>query len=199
MQGNSGTRLWWIPLERLPTDINCMILDTDDSGKADCLVAGRQGLLASIEPTAGTIHWVSTLNTYPKLPILIPDINGDDIDDLLSVENNSSIVNLVLLSGNNGQLLSRRNTACRSVNLQNLGPNGTITYLCDDAYGKRQYNFNRSKGIFLIIAFLCRVHSIGFTITTHRHVQFAAEEEKDVLLFSRRFCKCFAFSSKRRG
>ncbi|KYQ47044.1 Protein ITFG3 [Trachymyrmex zeteki] len=100
MQGNNGLPLWLVPLKRLPTIIDCTSIDIDQSGKPDCIVAGERGLLISIEPIAGTIHWSATARTVPKLPVIIPDIDGDNIEDLLSIAvDNANISSLVLLSG----------------------------------------------------------------------------------------------------
>ncbi|KYN44569.1 Protein ITFG3 [Trachymyrmex septentrionalis] len=100
MQGNNGLPLWLVPLKRLPTIIDCTSIDIDQSGKTDCIVAGERGLLISIEPIAGTIHWSATARTIPKLPVIISDIDADNIEDLLSIAvDNANISSLVLLSG----------------------------------------------------------------------------------------------------
>ncbi|KYN02474.1 Protein ITFG3 [Cyphomyrmex costatus] len=100
MQGNNGLPLWLVPLKRLPTIIDCTSIDIDQSGKPDCIVAGERGLLISIEPIAGTIHWSATARTVPRLPVIIPDINADNIEDLLSIAvDDANISSLVFLSG----------------------------------------------------------------------------------------------------
>lgn len=141
MQGSNGLPLWLVPLKRLPTIIDCTSIDIDRSGKPDCIVAGEQGLLVSIEPIAGTIHWSSTIHTFPKLPVILPDIDADDIEDLLSISiDNVNLSSLVLLSGKTGQLLGHYAlNNCISVDIYNLVSNGSISYSCYDDSAKRTY------------------------------------------------------------
>lgn len=147
MQGNNGLPLWLVPLKRLPTIIDCTSIDIDRSGKPDCIVAGEQGLLISIEPIAGTIHWSSPIHTVSKLPVIIPDIDADNIEDLLSVsiDNASNVSSLVFLSGKTGQLLERYSiNNCIFVDIYNLVSNGKISYNCYDNNAKRMYYSNTS-------------------------------------------------------
>ncbi|KAG7205648.1 hypothetical protein KM043_007604 [Ampulex compressa] len=133
MQGNSGLPLWLVSLKRLPTEIDCLSIDTDRSGVPDCIVAGNQGLLVSIEPIAGTIHWSSMIHTFPKLPVILPDIDSDGIEDLLSVEIGTQ-PSLVLLTGGTGRLLGRYTPVnCSSIDIYNLAINGTISFACSNA------------------------------------------------------------------
>ena len=138
MQGNNGLPLWLVPLKRLPTIIDCTSIDIDQSGKPDCIVAGERGLLISIEPIAGTIHWSATARTVPKLPVIIPDIDADNIEDLLSIAaDNANISSLVLLSGKTGQLLERYSlNNCVPIDIYNLVFNGNISYHCYDDTAK---------------------------------------------------------------
>lgn len=141
MQGSSGLPLWLVPLKRLPTIIDCTSIDIDRSGKPDCIVAGEQGLLVSIEPIAGTIHWSSTTHTFPKLPVILPDIDADDIEDLLSISvDNANVSSLILLSGKTGQVLGRYLVNnCTSIDIYNLVSNSSISYSCYDDKAKRTY------------------------------------------------------------
>ncbi|XP_053980952.1 uncharacterized protein LOC128877568 [Hylaeus volcanicus] len=134
MQGNSGLPLWLVSLKRPPTEIDCITVDTDRSGKPDCIVAGEQGLLASIEPIAGTIHWSLKIHTFDKLPVILPDIDSDGVNDFLSVEvATKTMPNLVLLSGGTGHLLGRYSPKnCSSIDIYNLVSNETISYVCLD-------------------------------------------------------------------
>lgn len=139
IEGTSSLYLWFVRLERVPTNIDCISIDTDQSGKPDCIVVGERGLLKSIDPTTGIIHWSSESHTFPNLPVIIPDLNSDGTEDLLSVEiTQENASSLVLLSGSSGQLLDRYvKQNCSSVNIYNLVTDGTILYLCHDMNGKR--------------------------------------------------------------
>nr|KAF7431937.1 hypothetical protein H0235_004861 [Vespula pensylvanica] len=141
IHGTSGLYLWLVCLERVPTNIDCISIDTDQSGKSDCIVVGERGLLKSIDPTTGIIHWSSEVHTFPKLPVILPDLNSDGIEDLLSVEvTQGNVSSLVLLSGNTGQLLGKYiKHNCSLVNIYNLVSEGTILYLCHDMNGITKY------------------------------------------------------------
>ncbi|XP_043273721.1 protein FAM234B [Venturia canescens] len=137
MQGNTGTLLWWVPLQKKwPTDINCTTFDADGSETPDCIVSG-ENLLLSIDPTAGTIHWTSLYPTKPQLPLIIPDVDSDGIDDLLSVtQNGYPQGGIILLSGKNGKYLGEHmNSDCESfarnsIRIIRLESNGDISYIC---------------------------------------------------------------------
>lgn len=143
MQGSSGLPLWLVPLKRFPTIIDCTSIDIDRSGKPDCIVAGEQGLLVSIEPIAGTIHWSSTTHTFPKLPVILPDIDADNIEDLLTLTmDNTNVSSLVLLSGKTGQLLGRYVVNnCISIDIYRLVSNGSISCTYYDDNGKGTYYY----------------------------------------------------------
>jgi len=166
MQGNTGLPLWLVPLKRLPIIIDCTSIDIDHSGKPDCIVAGEQGLLVSIEPIAGTIHWSSTIHTFSKLPVILPDIDDDDIEDLLSVAiDNTNISHLVILSGKTGQLLGRYAVNnCTSIDIYNLTLNGNIAYSCYDDNARCKYYNNFSILIFII--FISRSLRISYLLQT---------------------------------
>ncbi|XP_011704519.1 PREDICTED: uncharacterized protein LOC105459876 [Wasmannia auropunctata] len=150
MQGNNGLPLWLVPLKQLPIIIDCTSIDIDQSGKPDCIVVGEEGLLISIEPIAGTIHWSSTIRTVPKLPVIIPDIDTDNIEDLLSITiDDKSISSLVFLSGKTGQLLERYSiNNCIFIDIYNLVSNGTISYNCYDDNAKYVTRFMSLKRLF---------------------------------------------------
>ncbi|XP_078038163.1 uncharacterized protein LOC144470651 [Augochlora pura] len=134
LQENSGSPLWLVSLKRSPTEIDCITVDTDKSGKPDCIVAGDQGLLASIEPIAGIIQWSSKIHTHEKLPLILPDIDSDGVADFLTIELTiKNMPNLVLLSGKTGNLLGRFSTGnCSLVLLMNSVSNDTISYVCNE-------------------------------------------------------------------
>lgn len=134
MRGSTGLPLWLVPLKKLPTEIDCISIDTDCSGKPDCVVAGEEGLLISIEPIAGTIHWTSTVHTFSKLPVVLPDLNSDGVEDFLSVEIMvQHRPGLVILSGKTGQLLGRYVPGnCSVIDIYHLVHNDTISYVCQD-------------------------------------------------------------------
>ncbi|XP_066587890.1 uncharacterized protein [Prorops nasuta] len=150
MQGTSGKFLWKALLKRSPTAIDCVTLDTDKSGKPDCIVVGEKGLLDSIQPTAGTINWSSKFQTFPQLPIILPDVDSDGVEDLLSVDiKNKDLPYLVILSGASGALLGEFhiNTTCSDINIYNLITKDVVTFSCHDVDGKNVERSLSLKGI----------------------------------------------------
>ena len=141
MQGTSGMPLWWIIQKRVPTDINCRSLDIDGSGKPACIVVGEEGLLDSINSTTGVIEWGSTIRTYSKLPVFLPDVDLDGINDLLSIDASAEpTVKLVLISGKNGNLLGTYPISdCQDIQLYGLNSNFSIPYFCRSTNGKGSF------------------------------------------------------------
>lgn len=139
MHGGNGSPLWWVPLPHLPTEIDCKNLDADGSGNPDCLIAGEHGLLVCIEPIAGTVRWSSSVRTHSELPIFLPDLNGDGVDDLLSVElAEESTAGLALLSGRDGHLLGHHlRSDCHRILISSLDFTGRVSYLCHVSSGER--------------------------------------------------------------
>ncbi|XP_070171269.1 uncharacterized protein [Polyergus mexicanus] len=150
MQGSNGLPLWLVPLKKSPTIIDCASIDIDQSGKPDCIVAGEKGLLVSIDPIAGTIHWSVTTHTFSKLPVILPDINADDIEDLLSVVvNDANVLHLAFLSGKTGQLLESYSiNNCTSIDIYNLVSNNKILYNCYDDNAKLVPRFMTLQELF---------------------------------------------------
>lgn len=140
LQGTSGIPLWWIVLKRLPIDINCDLIDTDGSGKPDCIVSGEGGLLISIEPISGTIHWNAEVHTTPELPLVLSDLDGDRINDLIAIEITNTSQNLIFLSGKTGKLLRRQDIAnCQYVKLNRVDLSFVLTYTCYNGNNDRMY------------------------------------------------------------
>ncbi|KAJ8683226.1 hypothetical protein QAD02_019018 [Eretmocerus hayati] len=160
IQGNSGITLWWVPLKRLPVDIDCQMIDTDGSGKPDCIVSSENGSLASIDPIAGTVHWNSEVPTHMDLPLLLLDLDSDGINDLLSIEITNSSQNLVFLSGRSGKLLARHIVLnCQSLKLVNIDSSFVLTYICQDQ------NTTESTRTMLLKNF---IESHNFSNSRHR-------------------------------
>lgn len=182
MQGNSGLPLWFVSLKRSPTEIDCITVDTDKSGKPDCIVAGDQGLLASIEPIAGTIHWSSKIHTFEKLPLILSDIDLDGVEDFLSIEVASKkMPNLVILSGRTGHLLGQYSPEnCSLIDLYSHIFNNTISYICYDNNKKSVVKTMTVKGLLHAIK-LPDAHKQSITkltVTIHTFKTLNIDNEK---------------------
>ncbi|XP_017882128.1 uncharacterized protein LOC108626141 [Ceratina calcarata] len=178
MQANSGLALWLVSLKRSPTEIDCDSIDTDRSGKPDCIVVGNQGLLASIEPIAGTIHWSSKIYTFDKLPLILPDVNSDKVEDLLSIEiATRNMPNLVLLSGGTGELLGRYSPVnCSSIDIYNHVINDTISYICYDSNRKSAMKSMTINGLLHAMKLTNYKKSSPMTFRTFKTLKFDEEQ-----------------------
>uniref|UniRef100_A0A182NIN5 FAM234A/B beta-propeller domain-containing protein n=1 Tax=Anopheles dirus TaxID=7168 RepID=A0A182NIN5_9DIPT len=112
--GSSGKVAWYDQMINEPKSIDCTLLDADRSGAPDCLVLDEYGQLECIDPLSG--EWLWHAEGYNKrssggrqndmldFPLLIPDVDGDGVHDLLFVTSSSETKHnrLVLISGRKG-------------------------------------------------------------------------------------------------
>lgn len=87
---SSGQVAWYDELVQFvePRIIDCNLIDADLSGNKDCLIIDEYGEMSCINPISGQWIWhlaEHTSNTPEKLnfPLVLPDINGDRVNDLL--------------------------------------------------------------------------------------------------------------------
>ncbi|XP_046471423.1 uncharacterized protein [Neodiprion pinetum] len=152
IHGGNGLLLWVVRLSYPPTEIVCKNLNMDKSRMPEttCLVAGEPGLI-SINSTTGLTQWSISASTHSKLPMLLPDIDGDGIADLLSVviSKDQKKQSPALFSGKSGSLLGQElKPECRRVYVSSLDSNDTISYLCDDSNGKQSTKTITLKELF---------------------------------------------------
>uniref|UniRef100_A0A182PH61 FAM234A/B beta-propeller domain-containing protein n=1 Tax=Anopheles epiroticus TaxID=199890 RepID=A0A182PH61_9DIPT len=113
--GSSGKVAWYDQMINEPKSIDCTLLDADRSGAPDCLVLDEYGQLECIDPLSG--EWLWHAEGYNKrsnsgtrqndmldFPLLIPDVDGDKVHDLLFVTSSSETKHnrLVMISGRKG-------------------------------------------------------------------------------------------------
>ncbi|XP_053665585.1 uncharacterized protein LOC128714730 [Anopheles marshallii] len=112
--GSSGKVAWYDQMINEPKSIDCTLLDADRSGAPDCLVLDEYGQLECIDPLSG--EWLWHAEGYNKrsnsgkqndmldFPLLIPDVDGDGVYDLLFVTSSSETKHnrLVMISGRKG-------------------------------------------------------------------------------------------------
>lgn len=140
--GNSGKVGWYTREERIPTEINCHLIDVNRDKQKDCIVAGSQGLLAAINPISGTYYWYIHRhgNVFSDIvtidfPILLKDMDKDKVYDLLTVATVQPNINhnsLLIISGATGNIIGEPMTIedCLSVKLLTESDLVNITYLC---------------------------------------------------------------------
>nr|CAD7460947.1 unnamed protein product [Timema tahoe] len=145
LKGYTGHDAWMTKLHNVPQDMDCSLIDIDKDNLNDCIVVGENGLLAAIEPLYGNVLWYMhdhSANMKPSkldFPIMFPDVNGDDINELLVPCSLSDRRNsLVLVSGRRGNILGKplNFTGCLDINSVSLEKDWSITYICHVAGDK---------------------------------------------------------------
>ncbi|XP_060534923.1 uncharacterized protein LOC132707196 [Cylas formicarius] len=144
--GTTGAVAWDFQQETEPHQMNCTVIDVDSNGNFDCLVVDDKGLKA-IETVSGQALWHAHSAEEKKtvrdlsLPVAIPDLNNDGVDELLSVFERKSFL---VLSGKTGRALAyiqvpgcvEISKLFLNVHLRYLCKNGTLYEVTIDAIQK---------------------------------------------------------------
>lgn len=119
LSGINGSTVWQQEVLFPVFAVRC-ILDANGDGTVDCIVAGRVGGFLTLDGRDGHLLWaVDESLVFPMynfyFPLLIPDFNGDSVDDLINIhggdpsyepeDHNRSPAFLVAVSGRTGQKL----------------------------------------------------------------------------------------------
>ncbi|BFF97406.1 uncharacterized protein DMAD_05831 [Drosophila madeirensis] len=88
--GSSGAVAWYDEMVDEPAALDCTLIDVDSNGKTDCLVIDEYGELGAINPVSGQWHWRFKERSAHKIdaydfPIILPDLDGDGVLDILLV------------------------------------------------------------------------------------------------------------------
>lgn len=138
--GNSGKVGWYTRENRIPTEINCHLIDVNRDKQKDCIVSGSEGLLAALNPLSGTYYWyihkqgkVFSNIAAIDFPIIMKDMDKDKVNDLLTVATVLPSANhnsLIIISGMTGNIIGEPMAVedCLSVKL--LTESDSITYIC---------------------------------------------------------------------
>ncbi|XP_014260051.1 uncharacterized protein LOC106672829 [Cimex lectularius] len=112
--GKTGEELYWLPLTALPRYIDCSVLDLVVNGVKACLVVGEGGYIAALNPITGLVEWKVVANKKDHLPqphdvdvpLLIPDIDGDGLRDLVTLSRyTSGHHRLIFISAKTGNVI----------------------------------------------------------------------------------------------
>lgn len=137
--GNSGKVGWFTPERRIPTEINCHLLDVDGDNQKDCIVTGTDGLFAALNSVSGTYQWHVHKKGYDlkialvDFPVLVKDLNDDNVSDLLTVVTMYPSTNhnsLIIVSGAKGNILGDPIPMEECFSIKLLSETDTITYIC---------------------------------------------------------------------
>lgn len=137
--GNSGKVGWYTRDNRIPTEINCHLLDVNRDNQKDCIVSGSEGLLAALNPLSGTYYWnIHMRGTILNIasidfPILMKDMDKDKVNDLLTVATvlpNTNHNSLLIISGATGSIIGEPMSINDCISVKLLTESDTITYIC---------------------------------------------------------------------
>ncbi|CAB3223860.1 unnamed protein product [Arctia plantaginis] len=137
--GNTGKVGWFTKESRIPTDINCHLIDVNRDKQKDCIVSGTDGLLAALDSVSGTYYW--HIHKQGKVfnialidfPVLIKDMNDDKVSELLSVATVYPSTNhntLIIVSGATGNIMAEPIPIEDCTSVEQLSVSDTITYIC---------------------------------------------------------------------
>ena len=98
----------WISQVKSPETLDCNLIDVNGDNVKDCLLLSEMGLQA-IDPASGSVLWdlrSSDEGNYLQFPLIIPDLNGDGIKEIVSVFVGNHFHNkLVIINGKFGEIL----------------------------------------------------------------------------------------------
>ncbi|XP_045448477.1 protein FAM234A [Melitaea cinxia] len=138
--GNTGKVGWYTRETRIPTEIDCHLIDVNRDKQKDCIVSGSEGLLAALNPLSGTYYWyvlkqgkVFSNIVAIDFPIVIKDIDKDKINDLMTVATmypNANHNSLLIISGATGNIIGDPMTVHDCLLIKLLKESDSITYIC---------------------------------------------------------------------
>ncbi|XP_038212340.1 protein FAM234A [Zerene cesonia] len=138
--GNTGKVGWYTRETRIPTEINCNILDVNNDKQNDCIVSGTEGLLAALNPLSGTYYWyihkqgkVFSNIAAIDFPMVVEDMDKDKVNDLLTVATvypNTNHNSLLIISGATGNIIGDPMIIDNCLSVKLLNETANITYLC---------------------------------------------------------------------
>ncbi|XP_022229526.2 uncharacterized protein LOC111078899 [Drosophila obscura] len=187
--GSSGAVAWYDEMVDEPAALDCTLIDVDKNGKPDCLVIDEYGELGAINPVSGQWHWRFKERSAHKIdaydfPIILPDLDGDGVLDILLVSSLSleqrtkSLVQpkheapaqlearnvLRLLSGRHGRPIGDgfRVHDCQRLSSLQLEA-GNISYICLRPNSSDQ---QRSKSLAELYALITNKSIVGQRLLT---------------------------------
>lgn len=144
--GRNGEVAWKFKEAEEPLSLNCYSIDTKTSNV--CLLATKRKL-SLIDPADGSLIWYSQPLALTDKPVIIADLNGDNVNDILAITNENEAA---LVSGKNGALLSTFSLKhCRNVTSETFVDNDYL-YSCyqDKLPNKRYYKIPEATLVKLL-------------------------------------------------
>lgn len=113
IEGPTGKERWRLALHSTPTSSICDAVDVNSDGYSECIIIGYNGLLTAVDLRKGVSLWYlhSHTNLRPVVsldkPMLMPDCDDDNIDDLFLpyISYGDNVTYLAVVSGGTGQII----------------------------------------------------------------------------------------------
>lgn len=139
LNGNDGKISWTRNTTNEPRSIDCNLIDCDKSGTKDCLIIDEYGYLSCLDVNGHFIYYISNQKATKQarkdlldFPLILPDLNGDKVNEIMmiSATGKSNTTDLIILSGSNGQQITKETQNCSFVHKLQLEENYIIKYVC---------------------------------------------------------------------
>lgn len=139
LMGGSGQVGWYDEMINEPSIIDCSLIDADMNGEPDCLVVDEYGQIGCINPVSGQWIWRNSAKVkkqpmHVSFPLILPDIDQDDVRDLLVVARGKDEFynTLQLTSGKTGNPIGGGYTmnTCTYIHKFQLDNQFKITFNC---------------------------------------------------------------------
>lgn len=137
--GGTGEVAWFVEMVNEPSSIDCTLIDQDLNGSPDCLIMDEFGEVLCINPISGQWRWHITEHTSRKadllnFPLVLPDLNGDKVNELLlvTVSKSGAHNRLLIVSGSDGKAIGSSYVVkeCFYIHKFQLDPSFMIGFNC---------------------------------------------------------------------
>lgn len=162
LNGNSGEVAWKNEMTIEPRSIDCSLIDCNKNGENDCLVIDDYGQLACVDDTG---HWIyyNTNSKTTKLPeqsrketfdfpLVIPDLTGDDVYEIIMGNYKENSTYLSLISGSNGKLLAEEIQNCSFIDKLQLDSDYVIKFICITKNSTEQQRFKNLTDFYSLMS-----------------------------------------------
>jgi hypothetical protein len=140
-----------------PRTLDCSLIDCDKSGSKDCLMLDEFGQVACFDITGHFLYY-SLNKKATKLqrrdlldfPLILPDLNGDNVNEILASSSNgkSNSTDLSIISGANGNFLTREAQNCSFLHKLQLDDGYVVKFVCIRENGEQQQIFRNLTDLY---------------------------------------------------
>ncbi|XP_065222080.1 uncharacterized protein LOC135846740 [Planococcus citri] len=135
LNGLSGKQIWRKHFNRIPTELDCSLIQLKNRTVDECVVLSEKNFVALISSDEGKSLWsfprenIKYNKDYHQFPVVLPDLDGDGVRELAFIKD---INKLVLLSGASGTVLLNNitNNECTEISHLKYIEGLNLSYLC---------------------------------------------------------------------